>query len=114
MTVKELAGGKGNFEFGYFVTAVRAGFEGHQPVVANKHFKPRKNETVADFEERFNKDDMTTKAMRAMLISNGILTKNGKLNMAMIKKLGWTVAEKESERSHKEERLARNQSADIR
>ncbi len=31
--------------------------------------------------------------MRSMLISNGILTKDGKLNMATVEKLGWTVAE---------------------
>jgi len=42
---------------------------------------------------RFTKDDMSTKAVRSMLISNRILTKDGKLNMAKVRELGWTVAE---------------------
>jgi hypothetical protein len=91
--VKELMGGKSNAGFNYFITAVRAGFEEHKPVVANTHFKPKENETVKDFEARYSGDDITTKAMRSMLISNGVLTKDGKLNMAKVKKLGWTGAE---------------------
>ena len=96
IVVKELAGGNGNFEFGYFVTAIRRGFEGHEPVVANKHFKPMPGETVAEFEERYSKDDMASKAIRGMLISNGILNVDGTLNMATIEKLGWTFADESS------------------
>jgi len=95
-SVKELMGGKHNAKFDYFITAVRAGFEDHQPVVENTHFKPKSDETAQEFERLFSKDDMTTKAMRSMLISNGILTEDGKLDMAMVEKKGWTVAEKKS------------------
>jgi hypothetical protein len=86
-------GGKGNASFDYFITAVRAGFEEHKPVAANTHFRPSGNETVKDFEDRYAGDDISTKAIRSMLISNGLLTKDGKLNIAMVEELGWTVAE---------------------
>jgi hypothetical protein len=95
MVVKELKGGKGNFEFNYFITAVRAGFEKHEPVVSNTNFRPKANEKVKDFEARYLGEDMNTKAMRAMLISNGILTQDGELNMEVVKNLGWTVKETE-------------------
>jgi len=94
--VKELMGGKHNAKFDYFITAVREGFEEHQPVTANTHFKPGEDESAREFEKRFSKDNMTTKAIRSMLISNGILTEDGKLDMAMVEKMGWTVAEKKS------------------
>jgi len=93
IVVKELKDGKSSFKFNYSVTAVRAGFEEHQVVAANTHFKPEGNETAKDFEARYNSDDISTRAIKAMLISNGILTQEGKLNMAKLKELGWTVAE---------------------
>jgi hypothetical protein len=96
IVVEELMNGKGNFKFNYYVTAIRSGFEDHQPVVANTHFKPENNETAQEFEKRFSKDNMTTKAMRSMLISNGILTEDGKLNMTMVEKFGWKVAEEKT------------------
>lgn len=94
--IEELMEGNGTYEFDYFITAKRGGFEEHQPIAANTHFKPAENETAKEFEARYSKDDITTKAMRSMLISNGILTKEGKLNMARVKELGWTVAENKS------------------
>jgi hypothetical protein len=95
--VKELMGGKHNARFDYLITAVRAGFEEHRPIVENTHYKPRENETAEDFESRFRGDDLSTRAMRRMLIANGILSKDGKLNMATVKNLGWTVAGAERE-----------------
>jgi hypothetical protein len=91
--VRELMGGKHNAKFDYLITAVRAGFEEHQAVTENKHFKPGENESAEDFEKRFSKDDMSTRATQALLISNGILTEDGKLNMAKVSELGWTLAE---------------------
>jgi hypothetical protein len=93
--IKELMNGKSNARFNYFVTAVRAGFEGHKPMVANTHFRPKENETAEDFRDRYRGDDITTKAMRNMLISNGILSEDGELNMKVVKELGWTVKETE-------------------
>jgi hypothetical protein len=91
--VQELKGGRNTYEFDYFVTAKRAGFEKHEPIQPNKHFKAD-NMTREEFEERYAKtDDMTIAAMRNLLISNGILTKDGKLNMETVSRLGWTLKE---------------------
>jgi len=93
--IKELMNGKGKAKFDYLITAVRAGYEDHKPVVANSSFRPKENETAHAFAERYAGDDMNTKAIRAMLISNGILSANGELNMKLVKELGWTVKETE-------------------
>ena len=50
--------------------------------------------TKDDFEKLYAKtDDVTVSAMRTLLISNGILTKEGKLNTETANKLGWNVKE---------------------
>ncbi len=91
--VKELMKGKGSYEFDYFITAKREGFEAHEPIQPNTHFSAE-NQTREDFERRYaNTASMTTNAMRNMLIANGILTKDGKLNMEVAAKLGWTIKE---------------------
>ncbi len=95
--VKELMSGKHNAKFDYFITAIRDGFQEHEPVTANTHFKPGDDESAKEFEKRFSRDDMTTRAMRSMLISNGILSEDGKLNMAKVSELGWIVAEDNSD-----------------
>ena len=89
--VKELMKGRSNARFDYQVTAVRAGFERHQPVVKNTHFRPQENETAEAFKERYTGDDMSTTAMRTMLIANGLLTQDGELNKEMVESLGWKV-----------------------
>jgi hypothetical protein len=90
IVVKELADGKGNFEFNYFITAKRAGFEAHEPIQLNTHFTADMK-TAEEFEETYAKDDMTISAMRNLLLSNGILTADGKLNMELAQELGWVV-----------------------
>jgi hypothetical protein len=93
--VQELKGGTNTYDFDYFITAKRAGFEKHEPIQPNQHFKAD-NVTKEMFERRYAKtDDMTIAAMRNLLISNGILTKDGKLNMEMVSRLGWTLKEAE-------------------
>ena len=73
--------------------ADRDGFQEFQTVVDNKHFRPAADETASDFAKRFAKDDLNVKAVRNILIKNGILTKDGQVNMAMARKLGWTFPE---------------------
>ena len=78
-------------EFDYFITAKRAGFESHEPIQPNTHFTADMK-TKDDFEKLYAKtDDVTVSAMRTLLISNGILTKEGKLNTETANKLGWNV-----------------------
>jgi hypothetical protein len=93
--VKELMHGRGNVKFDYLVTAIRAGYEEHQPVVANTSFRPKENETAHAFIERYAGDDTNKKAIRAMLISNGLLSQDGELNIKVVKELGWMVKETE-------------------
>lgn len=93
--VRELMKGKSDARFDYLVTAVRAGFEKHEPVVENTHFRPKENESAKDFGSRYIGEDMNSKAIQTMLISNGILTRDGELNVEVVEKLGWTVKEAE-------------------
>ncbi len=93
--VEELIEGKGTYEFDYFITAKRAGFEGHKPVQKNTHFSAH-NETQEEFERRYaDTSDMTVRAMRDMLIASGILTKDGRLNRDVAERLGWKVKDQE-------------------
>lgn len=93
IVVEELMDGKGSYDFDYFITAKRAGFERHEPIQANTHFKAD-DMKKEDFEQRYSRtDDITSLAIRNLLISNGILTKEGKLNMETVEKLGWKVKE---------------------
>ncbi len=45
---------------------------------------PTENEKAKDFEARYAEEDMNTKAMRAMLISNGILTQDGGTQLELV------------------------------
>ena len=94
--VRELKGGTSTYQFDYFITATRAGFEGHEPIQPNTHFTADMK-TAADFEKTYEKtDDPTVKALRRLLISNGILTREGKLDRETAAKLGWTVKDGEA------------------
>jgi hypothetical protein len=89
--VRELKKGTNTYEFDYFITAKRGGFEGHEPIQPNTHFTADMK-TAADFEKAYEKtDDLTVNAMRNLLISNGILTKEGKLNRETAARLGWML-----------------------
>jgi hypothetical protein len=92
--VAELMDGKGTYEFDYFITAKRAGFEKHEPIQDNTRFTPE-GMTREEFEKMYSKSDMTTLAMRNLLISNGTLTKDGELNMEVVEKIGWKLKEAE-------------------
>ena len=96
--VRELMKGKGNYEFDYFITAKRAGFEAHKPIQENRHFSADKM-SAGEFEKRYAKtDDMASRAMRELLISNGILNADGRLNFETASRLGWLV--KDSDVAH--------------
>lgn len=93
--VRELKQGTGSFEFDYFITAKRRGFEAHQPMQPNTHFTAD-NKGAEDFEAGYtDSGDLTINAMRRLLISNGILSEEGKLNRQLAAKLGWNVKDTE-------------------
>jgi len=54
--VRELKGGTNTYEFDYFITAKRAGFEGHEPIQPNTHFTADMK-TARDFEKAHEKTD---------------------------------------------------------
>ncbi|MHC4600976.1 MAG: hypothetical protein ACYS47_18445, partial [Planctomycetota bacterium] len=92
IVVKELLGGSGTYELDYFVTAVRAGFEGHEPIQRNLHFKPSMWPSIEIFEEWVNQTgSREAGAVKKLYISNGLLTPEGKLNRAKVLELGWTL-----------------------
>jgi len=89
--VRELKGETHSFEFDYFITAKRAGFENHQPIQPNIHFTADGKRAI-DFEQAYARtDDLTTSALRTLLISNGVLTPDGKLNRQTAATLGRVV-----------------------
>jgi hypothetical protein len=93
--VVELMKGKGTYEFDYFITAKRVGFEAHAPIAVNSHFSAD-NLTKAQFEKRYsNTDDASVAATRSLLIANGILTADGRLNEEVARELGWKLRETE-------------------
>jgi hypothetical protein len=101
IVVQELKGGTNTYEFDYFITAKRAGFENHEPIQPNKHFTAD-NMTKKQFEQKYAKaDEMTIGAIRNLLISNGILMGDGKLNMETVHRLGWTIKEADIAATHK-------------
>jgi hypothetical protein len=99
--VKELMKGKSNATFNYLVTAVRAGFEKHEPVAENTNFRPKENEKAKDFEARYAGEDMNSRAIRAILISNGLVNRDGELNMELVRRLGWVVKDLEITKNQK-------------
>ncbi len=99
--VEELMEGTGSYQFDYFITAKRAGFENYEPIQPNTHFKAD-NVSKVEFEKRYSKtEDMDVRAIRNLLISNGILTKEGELNMEVVEKLGWKLKESDVARVRK-------------
>ena len=92
--VKELMGGTHNATFDYTVTGIRAGFESEKPVRENDGFIPHAMDTAEDFENRFSGDNNASKNTRRLLIQNGTLTKEGKVNKNKAEELGWKFKEK--------------------
>ena len=91
--VEELKGEKHSYEFDYFITGKRAGYGEHNPIQRNDKFTAD-NMTVKEFEQTYAKtESMNSRAIRALLISNGILTSDGKLNMETARKLAWKIKE---------------------
>jgi hypothetical protein len=90
--IGELMEGTGSYEFDYIITGRRAGFETHEPIQANKHFTAD-GLSQADFEKRHSGDNSKNKAVRNILIKNGTLNPDGKLNTETTKRQQWTLDE---------------------
>lgn len=91
--VGELMDGTGSYEFDYYVTAKRAGFESHEPIQTNTHFSSN-NLDPAEFEKRHSGDNTSNKNVRNLLIKNGTLNSDGKLNVETARRLDWKLDKK--------------------
>jgi hypothetical protein len=101
VVVRSASGGPQDVTFSYYITALRDGFESHEPIQDNIHFTTQ-DTTIEKFEERFAGDSLDRRAIREMLISNGTLTETGELNIETAESLGWEL-ENEPEEVYSEE-----------
>jgi len=95
--VGELMDGTGSYEFDFIITAKRAGFETHEPIQANKHFSAD-GLSQTKFEKRHSGDKTTNRVVRNLLIKNGTLNSDGKLNKNTAQRLRWKLNDGESDR----------------
>jgi len=92
IVVREIGGGDGNYDFDYFVTALRGGYKPHEPIQANQHFRPDAHATIQDFEDGFSKVEGEDAAVaRDLMIKNGLMNPDGTLNRAKVLELGWRL-----------------------
>jgi len=88
IVVRECQGGRSNVDFDYTVMGVRRGFEEHEPVQENTVFRPTASAGHEAFERRMAQP--ATRNIRKLLIANGTLTADGKVNQETARRLGWT------------------------
>ena len=89
IVVKELANGRSDAQFDFFVSGIRKGFLEHETITENTCFRPENAGEAVSFGERYTDDSSANKAVKAILIENGTLTLNGELNLTLAQELGW-------------------------
>lgn len=89
LVIKESQGGTSNVAFDYLVMGVRRGFEGHQPIQENTHVRPSRNLSQSSYERRMAAAE--NRGLRNLLIENGTLTPEGKVNRSTAERLGWRL-----------------------
>jgi hypothetical protein len=92
----------GDVAFSYHISALRQGFEEHEPIQENNHFTAD-NVSAWEFENRYSDDTPSNKAIREMLKENGIMTAEGKLSKDMAAKLGWQVIDDDEDPRYRKE-----------
>ena len=88
IVVVEAGNGTSDASFDYLVMGVRTGFENHEAIQENAHFKPDGKTSQTKYEQRFGPN--RNNSMRQLLINNGTLTVEGKVNEVTASRLGWT------------------------
>ena len=111
IVVKERSKGESNISFGFLVIGTRKGFEVARPIQENAHFRPDEVTTKEEFENQFDVQDgedyystLSKKLSWDLLISNGTLLPDGKVNPKTASHLGWNFSKKLS-KSEKEVNL---------
>lgn len=100
IVVRSPEGGSG--EFGYLVMATRMGFEEARPVQENVHFRPDGRFTPEQMEARMAMPEqgpyyakLSRTLTRRLLMQNGLMTPDGKLNRELVQRLGWEYREED-------------------
>jgi hypothetical protein len=90
--VVEAGNGSSNASFDYLVMGVRRGFEDHQVIRENKLNKPDPKMSQEEYYERMARPK--NRGRRELLIRNGTLTPEGKINQETAERLGWKLGPK--------------------
>ncbi|MBW2071310.1 MAG: hypothetical protein JRI89_08645 [Deltaproteobacteria bacterium] len=89
IVVMESQGGTGDISFDYLVMGVRRGFEEHEVVRENRHIKPPPSMSQERYEAWVALPE--NRGRRALLIENGTLTREGRINEGTASRLGWKL-----------------------
>ncbi len=94
LTVVELSGGHGDYEFDYTVKGMRLGYEDYEPIIDNVDYVPfQGNQAALDDTEMTTQEfyDRHSEGIKKIFKANGTLTPDGKVNEAMFQKKGWKL-----------------------
>lgn len=90
--LQESQGGESDAPFDYLVMGVRRGFEDHAVVQENEAFKPQFKISVEEYEALLAKPENIS--VHRLLIENGTLTPEGKLDLETARRLRWKLGPK--------------------
>jgi hypothetical protein len=93
--VAESGGGTSDARFDYLVMGVRRGFEEHQVIRENDLMKPDRDVSQEEYEKWMGLKK--NRGMQKLLIENGTLTPEGKINQETAAKLNWKLGPKTRE-----------------
>jgi hypothetical protein len=102
IVVVEANGGTSDAQFDYLVMGVRRGFEEHQVVQENRFVKPDRELSQEEYEQRMAVP--AKRGLQRLLIENGTLTPDGRINQETAERLGWELGP-ETRAERLEERL---------
>ena len=89
IVVVEAGGGVSDASFDYTVMGVRRGFEEHQVIQENEHMMPSRGISQEEYEEWMALPK--NRGMLMLLIENGTLTVEGRINHETAERLGWEL-----------------------
>jgi hypothetical protein len=90
--VVEAGGGTSDARFDYLVMGVRRGFEDHQVIQDNRYIKPGRELSQEEYEQWLAYPE--NHGRQQLLIENGTLTPDGKINLETAERLGFKLGPK--------------------
>ena len=100
VVVAESGGGTSDARFDYLVMGVRRGFEEHKVIRENDLMKPDRRMSQEEYEKWMGLKK--NRGMQKLLIENGTLTPEGKINQKTAAKLNWKLGSKTREGTFQE------------